>query len=1060
MLGRPKILKPQENNVKKLEAFSSTEQFIKYVTDLLSKGGQTKEAGDLFEQFAREWHLEFGEYIAIYDSNAVDTIPSAIINKIDAFEILNKGANSFGIDKICITRTGEIDIHQDKSSLHTDRKLSANKATGMMSLRNNPLKNIRHFVINTTAKDLSHYAKLWKEQTPLCYGYDSFVPDENDAEAVKRDQIFWQNVKAKRKNKPTQQIFGFVSRGPEQDDYIAAGKKFAVDSMSNNGYAKWHQLGCGALGKSVLDAVLLAELEYLFNPIYTKTPKPVSVSFYHSSKTLPKNGWEEVQRRRAKGIYDEVIVISGTNVVDGENDNFLSTPFPKTIKAHDAVVKIIDALKNNKSVLLLTLYHHAGQVEQIKNLLNKYYPGFKYWYRKRDECDWPCGDPDNSYAPALDHRTESVLTFGSSGTERLGKDPIKDYGLNNTNIHGVCAHKFTWAQAETGGLVKPLILVLPCIKESEVAQLFPEFTDNNGRVDWNMRVKGVAVDGTLPTAGLIADLTAMAKTLVEYPEIKRILTFSHQVKTNKLAELNWLPVCRRVLDNSTLGRSAKNLFWQVLNDDAYTSISIKDHTVSIKRAKSHKRYAIGSCRVFGRGYDDKFSPKHHAAIHFDAKTIVNTVQEIWRVTRLDQDSKTNKPVDGDPNAYYILPMRYNDVTDTPSFSEDRLEQLMGILQQNKNIFDEFQILMQQPNGSRRKQVRGSPRIWMPEDFDVTAFSGLISWITMNSRGTIKDSLIVDAHNWITMQKLSMSEDEINDNKKIIEIRNMFYDKEEFKPMFDYWKGAKNRSQYFYQAFFNGEYVVRKRGTFSQETIEIIQQNIIEVKLHRQQCENNRKEKMETMIPIIENEIRSNLYLHRKAYNIKDFETRFNVPFWIIGKQVMAPLIKKLEKDKTHWRNQQRKVYELLLKTADISSGQIEWAKNAHDLFEQNGINSKVNTPLIILKNFVRKDCFKVLTAKEWKKFRETYDVVKYKQYQSVAFEREQSMSGKVKEEIAKKRLNTIIKRSKSVWRAGDLGDFPTKVAAAKALGVDASTYGSWITNKKPGFEKVIVREER
>lgn len=1000
--------------IKKIDSFKSSNELIDYIVKLLAEGKYTKEAGDLFEQFTREYHLEYNDYIAIYDSNAIDTIPSTIINKIDAFEILNKGANSFGIDKICVTRTGEIDIHQDKSSLHTDRKLSANKATGMMSLRNNPLKNIRHFVINTTAKDLSHYAKLWKEQTPLCYGHDAFVPDPLDPSAVARDQQFWQNVRDKRKNKPTQHIFGFVSRGPEQDDYISAGKQFATNALQQNGYAKWHQLGCGALGKSVLDPVLLAELEYLFDPVLTKTTKPVSVSFYHSSKTLPKNGWEEVQRRRAKGIYDEVIVVSGTNVVDGENDAYLSTPFPKVIKAHDAVVKIIDALNNNKSVLLLTLYHHAGQIEQIKNLLNKYYSGFKYWYRKRDECDWPCGDPDNSYAPALDHRTDSVLTFGSSGTERLGKDPIKDYGLNNTNIHGVCAHKFTWAQAENGGLVKPLILVLPCIKESEVAMLFPEFTDSKGRVDWNMRVKGVSVDGTLPTAGLIADLAAMAKTLVEYPEIKRILTFSHQVKTNKLAEVNWLPVCKRVLDNSQLGRSAKNLFWQVLNDDQYNSVGIKDHSVSIKRAKSHKRYAIGSCRVFGRGYDDKFSPKHHAAIHFDSKTIVNTVQEIWRVTRLDQDTKTKKPIEGDPNAYYILPLRYNNVTETPSFSENRLEQLMGILQQNKNIFDEFQILKQQPNGSRRQRIRGNPRIWMPEDFDVSMFGGLISWITMNSRGSVRDSLIVDAHNWITTQKLALSEDEINDPRKAQEIRNQFYDQEQFQPIFDYWKGAKNHSKDFYQSFFAGVQVLRKRGTFSQETVEIIQQNIIEVKLHNQRCQQNREEKIQAMIPVIELEIQNNLYLHRKSYNIKDFEKRFNVPYWIIGKRVLNPLIKKLEKDKKHWKMKQRTVYELLLKTANESSGQIEWADKTHKLFEENGINKMFNTPLGILKNFIRKDHFKVLSGKEWLHFRQVYDVVKHRQYQSVAFEREQKLSGEVKKEIMKKRLDTITRRSKCV----------------------------------------------
>ena len=49
-------------------------------------------------------------------------------------------------------------------------------------------------------------------------------------------------------------------------------------------------------------------LRQYFDSIYTNTPAPINVSFYHSSKTLPKNGLEEVQRRRAMDIYDEVIV--------------------------------------------------------------------------------------------------------------------------------------------------------------------------------------------------------------------------------------------------------------------------------------------------------------------------------------------------------------------------------------------------------------------------------------------------------------------------------------------------------------------------------------------------------------------------------------------------------------------------------------------------------------------------------------------------------------------------------------------------------------------------------
>jgi hypothetical protein len=953
--------------VKKLESFKTTESFFNYISILLSAkdGNKTKEAGDLFEAFTREWHLEFNDYVAVYDANNIHDIPSHLIDKIDGWELLQKGANSFGIDKICVARNdGRIDVHQDKSTLHMDKKLGTDKAAKMMSLRDNPLKNIRHFVINTTAQDLSHYATLWKDQTPLTFGYDKFVADESDAEAVGRDITFWNNIRAKKKGKPTTSIFGFVSRGSQQDDYINAGVTYATKTFQTTGRPKWHQLGVGALGKSVLDPIILAELEPLFNSVYTKTPKPVSVSFYHSSKTLPKNGWEEVMRRRAKGIYDEVIVISGTSVEDGESDANISTPFPKTTQVADAVIRIKKALDNNQSVLLLALYHHSQQIADIKTQLNRYYKGFKYWYRKRDECDWPCSNADSRYAPALDDRTESVITFGSSGTERLGKDPLTDYGLNSINIHGVCAHNFTWAQAENAGLVKPLILIMPCVVESEVASMFPDFVDNNGRVDWNMRCCGVAVDGVYPTAGLIADLVALAKTLVEYPEVKRLLTFSHQVKTNKLAEVNWPWICKQVLDNSTVSKSVKKLFWQVLNDDQYNSSSIKDHNVAIKKAKAHARYAIGSCKVFGRGYDDKYSPKHHAAIHFDGKTIVTAVQEIWRVTRTDIDPITNKTWCGDPNAYYILPMRYNDIGDIPTFSEDRLEQLKGILQFNKNIFDEFESLVQNPNGSKRKQVRTAGKIWIPEDFDAGMFGNLISWVAQSSKGQMIDNVVVAAHTWLLEKYLALPE--IN-NVLTSTINKEFIEQEQFRSIFNYYKLFKTNPRAFREKFWAGDYVLKgNTNTFSQQTKETIQQNIIEFKLFKDQCVRHKEELFEVMKEIAEKEIPKQFAPEGNySYISTKLSKEFQLPVHQVQKFVTGPLIKKWYANKQHWKNNHRIVYNLLAVNASDSCGLDEWAEKVIPLLEQHGI-STYNVAAHSLRNrFIRKDHYNALSTDEF-----------------------------------------------------------------------------------------------
>ena len=63
--------------MKKLESFKQTSNFIQYVTELLAKGN-SQTAGKLFEDFTREWHLEYGDYIAVYDANNKHSIPQQI----------------------------------------------------------------------------------------------------------------------------------------------------------------------------------------------------------------------------------------------------------------------------------------------------------------------------------------------------------------------------------------------------------------------------------------------------------------------------------------------------------------------------------------------------------------------------------------------------------------------------------------------------------------------------------------------------------------------------------------------------------------------------------------------------------------------------------------------------------------------------------------------------------------------------------------------------------------------------------------------------------------------
>ena len=961
--------------MKTLNEFKTTKQFFNYIAKNLKTQYQVKKTGELFEHFVKVWHLEYSGYINIYDTNDFDSIPAWVLDKTNSWNLLARKGDSRSIDKFAVDRNGNIDVHQDKSNLHQDKNLSVDKAEAMMSMRLNPLENISNFIINTTAQDLSHYSKDWENQPPITYGYNRFVPASDDVEACKKDKQFWKNIKLKAKGKSTSPIYAlFEPRGPAQTDYLEAGLSYAKSMMAACDQATWHQIGVGSLGKSVLDAVMLAQLRYLWTPELTNSPQPVTVSSYHSSKTLPKNGWEEVQRYRAAGIYDKVYVISDSKVVD-MNDGL---PFTKMMNSIDGICKIKKDMEEGSSVLLLNLYHHGEIIARIKEGLDELYPGFKFWARKRDECDWPCSNVHSRYSPLLDHRTESVLTFGSSGTERFGKDPIMDYGMNNTQIHGPLVHRFGWGEAEDGDYVKKLIFIMPQVKESEVANLFPDSVDKDGRVDWNLRVKGVQVKGEFPTIGLLADMVCLIKTLVEYPEIKRILGFAHFIKTNQLVEANWEFICDAILEsNSDLSKRVLNLHHLVLNDDSPNSLKIKDHSFAIKKAKSHLLYLIGSCSVLGRGYDDTNSPKHHACIHWDIKDIVQTCQEIWRVTRNDPDN-----VNGNPYVYYILPLRMCDLgEDTPTISEERLRILMSILKQNKNIAVEFESLMQNPNGSRKKRPHGDPRIWIPGDFDAKAFANIVTmWSSTDKKGQVFGNTMVDGHNFVTAQFLATPYSKINSAMARNQIKMSFFSDTRFKSIFEVYAGPTGHDDgnEMFRQFYKGEYFSRRASNFSSTQMQIVVNNCIALDDHQNKC----IAKKDKMI----NDIRSAMLDFEKTLIAPKAKSRtfmgdklakkYNI---LIGD--VYRYAGKANISETIYKNNQRKVYDALFDVAEKSAGLDEWAENTAEQIKENVSSVTAN---IVKVYFVRADYYNVLSEAEMKHFREVETEVKRKKYSAVA----------------------------------------------------------------------------
>ena len=789
-----------------MKNFKDTFCFIKKLDNHI-KFQQMKEAGLLWQEFTTEWHYQYGDYVTIYDNPTIESVPYHVLERINAVDLLSKGGDLYGIDKIAIARSGEIDVMQDKYTLMKDKNLSANKAEGMMSLRDNPLQNIRSFILNTPAEDISHYVNIWKTHPPIIFTGEKFIPNWADEGAIERDKRFWKNIIRKNKGLKQKPLYHFTPRSQVQVDYVKNPEKFIEKNIKKKSEATWHHIVAGGVGKSVLDPVLIgqAQLKY-WNPKLTGTDQPINVHFFHSTKTLNANGYEAIQRRRAMGIYDRVVVVSGTKIIDREDEE-VNKAFFKTTDAVSTMREIRKGLKQNQSILLITLYHHSEIIAEILEHLKKKNNKARFWSRLRDECDWPCSNAESQYGYALDDRTKSVITFGSSGTDRYG-DPSKDYGTNNINIHGPRLFYYPWADAEKDGVVKKLILVTPFLKISDLAKNFPDIVNNKGKVDLKFRVKGVKVNDEYPTAELIAKLASIIKALYDYPEIKRTLAFANFVKNNKMASENWTYVCDKILPNNANARRVKRFHWEVLNDDFISRNDRKTMVQAMKRAKSKSNYIAASCKLFNRGYNDtSVNKKHHAGFHLDEKGDVDTIQGIWRIVRTDKNT--------DPFSYYILPLIYNDMDeDKPTWSEDLLGTLRSIFKHNKNIKDDFEIMIQKSKSGERQRNSNGKRIWLPKEFDPALLDNLVGTMASNSSGGLFQGLRIEAHDWLTSEYMALTDPtSIN----IGGVNKKFLEQARFEPLWEEslknikkgkkkerFKGEK-KTNWVYRFFQNGFY---------------------------------------------------------------------------------------------------------------------------------------------------------------------------------------------------------------------------------------------------------------
>lgn len=949
---------------------SSTKECFEYITNLLNKK-EAKLAGDIFERFTYEWHLFYGEYIKVYDTNNFEEIPFHILEKIDAVDLLSKGANSFGIDKIAVTREGEIDIHQDKSGININKRAGTKLAQGMMSLRNNPLKNIRNFVLNTMFDGQSHYYNVWKDSKPLIYGFSDFYPDENDINQINKDLKFWEYIKDKNKGPKPKEILQFKPRDKNQTDYILKTEKHITNQYNNTGKAKGFNKASGALGKSVLDPIVLSKIQNkLWNKKVTNSPGPLTISFYHSSETISVNGSTEVNMRRTQGIYDEVIIVSGTEVTEGENA-FINTTdkFYKAMTAPSCVDRIISAFDKEKSVLLITLYHHAETIQEIIRLLKKEYKNFIPWARKRDECDWPCSNYHSQYAPALDERTDSVITFGSSGTERHGKDPNKDYGTNNTAIHGPLLHEFSWAEAEKSGLLKPLVLICPTLKMSQLCSLFPEFNikkEKFDEIDFQRRVTGVHVNGTYPTIMQIIKIASIQMVLLENPQIKRMLAVSNFIKTNELIKRNWQWVGKKVLPNTREASRVYNLYHEVLNDDGFNQNGLKNRKQAIKRAKSKKSYVISSCRVFSRGYNDLFAPIHHAGFTIDPKGDVDLVQFIWRLTRLDKPEDVKKHKIDDTYSYFIQPIIQNDLNpDKIEWEESSIESLSAILKGNKNICDHFESIIKNGSNRAKKSKFGSIQFQMLEDFDPELLKNLINTVSYTSKGSLFPSLVCEAHDWLYNAYMQLEEPENAQQKG--KIHKEFYKIGKFKSVY----GTYKNKIVWRERFFHGTY------NYTPEVNSHINDNIFEYKKYCKQAVEYKKNKIKDIRKLVQSHIERQILPHTNysTYNY-ELEEKYNISkssaHAITGKYCMD-IIKNKRNEKKIYQNV-KKTFELAIKTGRQAECQLEWAEMVYKKLDTIGVNPKCCNVTTIINNFLKQSVRKNTDLLSKKQLSELNDI--------------------------------------------------------------------------------------
>lgn len=131
-----------------------------------------------------------------------------------------------------------------------------------------------------------------------------------------------------------------------------------------------------------------------------------------------------------------------------------------------------------------------------------------------------------------------------------------------------------------------------------------------------------------------------------------------------------------------------------------------------------------------------------------------------------------------------------------------------------------------------------------------------------------------------------------------------------------------------------------------------------------------------------------LFTGQRFFNLTEvLSKKYKTTVPIVGRILREDkTFEKLQANKTHWKTIQSKALDILLDQADKSSGYKEWATNAINQFEDNGISTHNLSDIIIMKAFIRNNDG-LLNKSQFAKISKLAQAVKTRGLKKVSFEK-------------------------------------------------------------------------